>query len=238
MADIQHWPSWIQTSLGTPIELYASPSFRWGQHLRPILLFGGVHGDEPEGVALAQATLDWLKSEYQKGEGRGSSTDFCPWLLIPCLNPDGYHQKQRTNARGVDLNRNYPASNWQPQAEKNRYWPGPAPGSEPETQGIVRLIREERPRLVIHCHSWEPCIVYTGEPGANDARRLAQVTGYEARDHIGYPTPGSLSHFAWHDQGIPVICIEAQEKSPLSEVWPRFKDGIAAIFRDTSPRIP
>jgi hypothetical protein len=235
VADIQHWPHWGKTAFGSFIELYASPEFHWSQNTNPILFFGGVHGDEPEGVALAQATLSWL-TQYHQEDG---NTPLCPWLLIPCLNPDGYKAKKRVNGRGVDLNRNYPASNWSPQSEQNRYWPGPNGGSEPETQIIVQIIQQERPRLIIHCHSWEPCIVVTGPPGNHDARRLAEASGYTLQEHIGYPTPGSLSHYGWHDHQIPVICIEEQELlTDLTQSWPRFKKGIQAIFRDTSLRIP
>ena len=33
-------------------------------------------------------------------------------MFIPCLNPDGMQLGRRTNANGVDLNRNFPTKNW------------------------------------------------------------------------------------------------------------------------------
>jgi protein MpaA len=190
---------------------------------------GGVHGDEPEGVELAKKTLEWLKTQ--------SPDDVAPWILIPCLNKDGFANQTRVNGRGVDLNRNYPSSDWQPAAAKERYNPGPQPMSEPEIQGVVELIETFRPRLVIHCHSWKPMIVYTGEPGKKDSERLGQSSGYEVNADIGYPTPGSLGQYGWSDLKIPVICIEEQDElSELSPIWPRFAEGIKAIFRDKSLR--
>jgi predicted deacylase len=138
--------SWARTALGKPIALYASFPLEKMRGLRPILLVGGVHGDEPEGVWLAEGTLAFLEREPQAVR--------VPWVLIPCLNEDGIAKGQRGNGRGVDLNRNYPARNWSPAFEKERYHPGPSPGSEPETQAVVKLIETLRPRLLVHCHSW------------------------------------------------------------------------------------
>ncbi len=220
--------SWKKTVLGSDISLFASAPLAELREKNPILLMGGIHGDEPEGVALAEATLQWLKN---------AAEELAPWVLIPCLNRDGFQRKTRVNGRGVDLNRNYPSKNWSPQFEKERYYPGPAAGSEPEIQGVIELLQNLRPRLAIHCHSWQPCVVATGSRSLTDARRLAEASGYEVQDSIGYPTPGSLSQYGWHDLQIPVICIEEQELlSDLSVVWPRFATGMQSIFRDLSLR--
>jgi protein MpaA len=215
---------WAKSVKGQSIPLWKSAD----SPVRPILLIGGVHGDEPEGVALAEECLAWLKSN--------SAQKVTPWVVVPCLNPDGFAAKERTNGNGVDLNRNYPSRNWSPVATAPRYSPGPHPGSEPEVQALVKLISEVRPQLLIHCHSWKPCVVFTGEPARADALALARASGYEATADIGYPTTGSLSQYGWHDKGIPVICIEAEENSPLAEVWPKFKSGLVEIFTNLSPR--
>jgi hypothetical protein len=189
---------------------------------------GGVHGDEPEGVRLAQDTLRWLTS---------TASTVCPWILIPCLNVDGFKQGTRVNGRGVDLNRNYPSRDWSPEFSKDRYYPGPIPGSEPEIQAVVDLIQSHQPRLLIHCHSWQPCIVGTGEIARLDTERLAKSSGYKAVDEIGYPTPGSLSRFGWHDHSIPVICIEEQEHlHDFDSIWPRFQLGMREVFEDLGSR--
>ncbi|MEN0058289.1 MAG: murein peptide amidase A, partial [Bdellovibrio sp.] len=75
---IFHQSSWARTSQGTPIELYKkththSPA--------PILFIGGVHGDEPEGVRLAQDLLLWL----QQAE-TSLAASLRSWILIPCIN--------------------------------------------------------------------------------------------------------------------------------------------------------
>jgi protein MpaA len=230
-----HLPTWKKTALGTPIELFASAPLETLSTLKPILLIGGVHGDEPEGVQLAQSTLSWLEAWTKSNTS--AETALCPWILIPCLNVDGFKKKTRVNGRGVDLNRNYPSADWSQTHKAARYYPGTAAGSEPETQAIVELLRSATPRLVIHCHSWNPMIVGTGERAQIDANRLAKSSGYEAVPEIGYPTPGSLSRFGWHDHKIPIICIEEQDDlDDLSKIWPRFAAGMKEIFLDHSTR--
>ena len=227
-----HIPNWKTTTLGSPIELYSSPSLNDLKSLRPILLMGGVHGDEPEGVRLATDTLKWLKSDSAAGNAR-----LCPWIVVPCLNVDGFKNKTRVNGRGVDLNRNYPSSDWSAEAKAERYSPGAKPASEIETQAVVELIRDFNPRLIIHCHSWKPCIVGTGASAQLDTERLARASGYEGTADIGYPTPGSLSSFGYHDKKIPVICIEENDQvTDYDAIWPRFEKGIKEIFYDLSDR--
>lgn len=217
---------WAFSAKGNPIALVSSGQ-NYTQSTRPILIIGGVHGDEPEGVWLSEHLIDWLSITPTQ----------IPWLVVPCINPDGYSENKRTNGNGVDLNRNFPCPNWTTDHKQERYYPGPFAGSEPESQALIKLISEQKPQLIIHCHSWEPCIVYTGEPGKQDADKLAKSSGYLARPDIGYPTPGSLGEYGWKMCGIPVICIEEQEGEKKENIWPHFKAGFEAIFADLRLRI-
>ncbi|OQW50254.1 MAG: hypothetical protein A4S09_00220 [Proteobacteria bacterium SG_bin7] len=217
---------WAVSTLGHRIELFFSPNFQWRENAKPLLFIGGVHGDEYEGVELAAQTLLWLDSIYQSD----STTEISPWVLIPCINPDGYKSNQRTNGRGVDLNRNFPARDWSPRIKSSRYNPGTFPASEPEVRALANFIVRYSPRLVIHCHSWHPSITFTGNEAPVEAKILGETTGYSVQPDIGYPTPGSLGQFAWLEQQIPVICIEEQEGTAVESVWPHFESGIKKIF--------
>lgn len=224
---IIHQRTWAHSASGKSIELYKKKHTPRTEHFQdsPILFVGGVHGDEPEGVHLATKLLEWLQ-ENAKNETK----EIIPWILIPCLNPDGYSQNERTNGNGVDLNRNFPARDWEPLAKAPRYYPGPSPGSEPEIQALVKLIEDEKPHLIVHFHSWKPCVVYTGKTGAKAAEVLATGTGYECHEDIGYPTPGSLGQYGWLEHQIPVVCIEEQEHIDLELVWPHFKTGLELLL--------
>jgi len=232
MMEICALKTWTRTDLNTAVSLFASAPLAQLEGTRPILFLGGVHGDEPLGVELAQKTLDHLISDAKKTHHEIKT----PWILIPVLNVDGYARNTRVNGRGVDLNRNYPAQSWSSIAKEPRYNPGPHAGSEAEIQALSQLILRQRPRLVIHCHSWKPMIVCAGDPGLKDAQHLADASGYPVVPEIGYPTPGSLSQFGWVDNKIPVICIEESDEASPQEVWPRFAQGVREIFLDASPR--
>lgn len=219
---------WKKTALGTAIDLFASHPLADLKGKSPILIMGGIHGDEPEGVRLAHDILKWLKD---------APRPIVPWIMIPCLNVDGFQKNTRVNGQGVDLNRNYPSTNWSKKYNEPRYYPGITAASELEIQAVVELIEQVSPRLIIHCHSWNPCIVGTGERAQKDALRLSQSSGYQVVPEIGYPTPGSLSQYGWHDHQIPIICIEEQEHlENLDEIWPRFAKGISEILYDFSDR--
>ena len=192
------------------------------------LFIGGVHGDEPEGVRLAEDLSRWLQKNHSQVNE--------PWTLIPCLNVDGYAHNSNRNSRGVDLNRNFPTRTWTSVARSERYNPGPAPGSELEVQAVVNCIDLLKPDLILHFHSWDPCIVYTGEPGKKAAEMIARPTPYEVTTDIGHPTPGSLGDYGWWDCGIPVLCVEAQKQSDLATVWPIFQPGFVDLLLSPKAR--
>jgi protein MpaA len=225
-AKIIHQTSWARSSRGTPIELYKKTHMRDGKATAPILFVGGVHGDEPEGVHLAREFLKWL----DHSEATAADSILHSWILVPCINVDGYASGQRTNHNGVDLNRNFPSHDWSAEAKAPRYFPGPAPGSEYEIQAMVELIITEKPRLIVHFHSWEPCVVYTGAKGKVASEILAGQTGYPVREDIGYPTPGSLGQYGWLEHHVPVVCIEEQEHTDLEKVWPHFEPGLTKLM--------
>ena len=98
---------------------------------------------------------------------------------MPDLNPDGHAAKRRTNARGVDLNRNFPGT-WRDLATSR-----PAPGPEVETRLAMRLIRRLRPDVTIWFHQPQDLVRATGP----ERRRRATVRS--ARPHAVPPAPAA-----------------------------------------------
>lgn len=166
-----------------------------------VLLLGGVHGDEIEGVIMTSGLLQ----EFLKSYPYSLQT-----ILVPTVNPDGVLLKTRCNFSGVDLNRNLPTRDWTAQVLNPRYNPGPAAGSEPENQALLNLISTFSPDFIISFHSWKPMINFNG-PSRHLAEIINKHTGYEVTSDIGYPTPGSLGTWAGGERQIPTLTYEIEQ---------------------------
>lgn len=143
--------------LGRPIR-----AWRLGEPgRRKVVLISTMHGNEP-------ATRRILESLRDGGRIRGIDL----WV-IPTYNPDGLARGTRRNARGVDLNRNFPYA-W---ADLDgSYESGARPASEPETRAVMRFLRDVRPLRVISFH--QPLFgVDTDTKDPRFARRLARALG-------------------------------------------------------------
>jgi hypothetical protein len=122
-----------------------------------ILLDGGHHGDEYLATELVLAYVGALLVAAQSGDG--SVADALARVeihAVPVVNPDGAVRGVRGNARGVDLNRNYPHG-WggvgSSDAPDSPFYRGTGAASEPETQAMVELVRALRPDLWVGAHA-------------------------------------------------------------------------------------
>ncbi|MEO8168307.1 MAG: M14 family zinc carboxypeptidase, partial [bacterium] len=120
---------------------------------------------------------------------------------------------KRTNARGVDINRNFPTKNWSPVAANNRYSPGPSPSSEPETRLVMDLIAQYEPRLIISIHGDLHMINYDG-PAKEIAERM---------------TPGSLGTYAGVERNIPIITLELPPVG-IDEAWEQNREALLDVI--------
>ena len=89
-----------------------------------------------------------------RGGGIGIPAGLDLWV-IDTLNPDGDAQRQRGNAHGVDLNRNWP-NLWTYIAPTSSlfdsHYSGPSPLSEPETQAMHSFLLQVRPNRLVSLH--------------------------------------------------------------------------------------
>lgn len=191
------------TPLGLPIQ-----AWRFRNPGPKVLILGGVHGDEREGVVAA---LGLLRSFQQSFAYRLDLT------LVPRFNEEGVLFNSRMNSRGVDLNRNLPTRDWSPEIKTPRYNPGPHPGSEPENQALARFIESENPVFVLSLHSWHPVLNVNGDC-RGEAETLSRLTGYKIDDDIGYPTPGCLGTFAGLERRSPTLTYEIERGLIPAEV--------------------
>ena len=194
---------------GRPIALHELP-FPTAR----LLVFGGIHGDEPSSVeavvelAVRRLTMTAAPPSPTSAEARPlgpAAADGRLWLL-PGLNPDGLTAGRKNSAADVDLNRNFPARNFD-RAHAPGYDPGPHPLSEPETAALAHFIEEERVDAVVAVHAPFACVNYDG-PAEAWARAVSTACGWPVRPQIGYPTPGSLGSWLGVDLGVPILTLE------------------------------
>lgn len=192
----------------------------WGHHLferevvtKPaklrVLVIGGIHGDE---LSASSLVLHWIKLAEQTPLN-------VHWRFVPLINPDGMLNQppQRTNAHGVDLNRNFPTPKWEEEApnywnnrvkKDPRRYPGPMPISEPESQWIYQEMERWKPNLVVSVHAPFGVLDFDG-PNVPP-----QQLGRLYLDQVGI-YPGSLGNFGGVHKRVPVVTIELSKAAEL-----------------------
>jgi murein peptide amidase A len=126
---------------------------------RRVVLVSTMHGDEPHTRRILETLRD------------GRPVRGIDLWVLPTYNPDGLAGGTRRNARGVDLNRNFP-HRWKDLDGSHES--GPRPASEPETRAVMAFLEEVDPRRVISFH--QPLHgVDTDTKDAGFARRLARA---------------------------------------------------------------
>jgi N-acetylmuramoyl-L-alanine amidase/Zinc carboxypeptidase len=137
-----------------------------------LLVVGDVHGNERAGERIV--------ARLRRAHPHGVQL----WL-VRTANPDGAAADTRQNARGVDLNRNFPYR-WRP-GPRGTFYPGPKAASEPETQALMRLVRRVRPQIAVYYHQ-HLGITVRARGGAQVAleRAYARRTGLPLRSLPNY----------------------------------------------------
>jgi len=183
---------------------------------RVVLVVGQVHGDEPGGRRVIAAVR------------REAAPEGSMIVTVATANPDGAAARTRGNARGVDLNRNFPGD-WRG-GPRGRYWPGPRADSEPETRWVRRLVRTVRPDVTVWLH--QPYGLVHLTPGAS--RTLVRTYARRVR----LPTKGLPRYFGtasgWQNRTFPgtsAFVVELGAARPTDPEVRRHVRAILAIAR-------
>jgi hypothetical protein len=170
-----------------------------------ILVFGQIHGDEPEAGELALIWIERVLSIPAKNT----------WRIVPRLNPDGGALKTRTNQNNIDLNRNFPTKDWEELALKEweaktgknpRRFSGNVGGSEPETKCAIKQIEDFKPDVIVSIHTPYGLLDYDGPKS-----KRVKFSGLPWQSLGTFP--GSLGRYMWVERNVPVLTIELKTDS-------------------------
>jgi len=189
-----------------------------------LLVFAGIHGEEPETTFLLSRVL------------RAFDDNFDSVAFILCANPDGMTLGTRGNANGVDLNRNFNTQNFSTEKVGSRsileaprdtlLSPGVAAESEPETQALVALIEKLKPASVISMHAPMGCV--DAPQKTKLVEDLMATFNLPWLPDIGYKTPGSFG--TWCGEcGLECVTLELPRMS-LEHLFDRYGKAFAEFL--------
>lgn len=210
--------------LGAPLQYYPASGNT------ELLVVAGIHGEEPETTFLLSRALRHLSHVLEHT------------AVVLCANPDGTAMGTRGNASGVDLNRNFPTSNWKQGSvgsrsvlERNRdtvLSAGVAPASEPETRALVDLVRNLRPRSILSMHAPLGCV--DAPERTMLVAALQGVFGLPWVPDVGYETPGSLGTWC-NENATECVTLELPRMS-LELLYDRYGEAYAQFLAQPVPR--
>ncbi len=191
------------------------------------LIMAGIHGDEQAGIGIVRRLGRYLDRNPHLLSGRKV-------VIVPIANPDAVARNQRGNANGIDINRNFAASN-----RINNKTFGYRSLTEPESRAIAQIISRHKPDRIVTIHQPLACIDYDG-PALALAQRMARYCRLAVRK-LG-SRPGSLGSYAGVTLGIATITLELPEAKGRTvfntqSLWRSYSRSLMAaiLYPDTPP---
>lgn len=203
-------------------------SVRVGAGKKTLICTGGVHGRESVNpTVLVKMTKEYC-AKYPKELEETSI------LFLPLLNPDGYEialhrdKEWKYNARGVDINRNFPCRSYRKQK------PEDMPLSEVESRILADIFQREDSIGYIDFHSrgreiyWYRAAMDTAynKRAKKIARALCECNGYRlgtaADELLECTSGGNTVQYYSENYQLPAITVETiaeEAEFPLHEKW-------------------
>jgi predicted deacylase len=222
-------------SIGRSAEQRDIAVLTFGDGPRPVLLIGGLHtGPEDNTRVLAEQVATYFAANP------GAVPASITLVILPSANPDGTAHGIHTNARGVDLNRNWPSADWvaeacHPTTGCTPFLGGDAPLSEPETQALFRAIETLQPEITAVWHSEAPVVEANEAPLAEQyARAYGAAAGYDYIDEWNaYDITGELIDALEQQLGLAAMDIELSACCEVTpEEFERNLNGVLALLAE------
>ncbi|MBI2606050.1 MAG: succinylglutamate desuccinylase/aspartoacylase family protein [Deltaproteobacteria bacterium] len=159
-----------------------------------------MHGDEITGRELMMSLIEDLVKGYGKDERIAELVDNTEIFIMPSMNPDGSFARQRANANGADLNRDFPDFS----TDDNQNTPE---NRQPETQALMRFQAARHFALSANFHGGAEVVNYpwdtTPELHPQDALVKGLSLAYASkvpymRDSSEFPG-GITNGYAWYE---------------------------------------
>ncbi|GJM23859.1 MAG: hypothetical protein DHS20C16_02740 [Phycisphaerae bacterium] len=189
----------------------------WGRDT--VLIIATIHGDEAAGTPLVARLAEHLQDNPKLLKGRKI-------IIMPVANPDGYVHNSRFNVSGVDLNRNFPADNFDASQRHGAF-----ALCEPESRAIKSVLDKYKPSRIVSIHQPVACIDYDG-PAAELASAMGRHTNLPVK-RIG-SRPGSLGSYAGLTLSTPIITFELPATASSMDqetLWNAYGESLLAAIR-------
>ncbi len=243
-------------TIGESAEGRAIPAFSLGRGEMKIICTAAIHACESFTTNYILYVVDRYAHGYAAdGTVAGLSyreiLDSVTFVIVPMINPDGVnialngpdaaadpakvramdltgidYDGWKTNANGVDLNRNFPY-NWSgtfsgtthPAA---RYYAGPSAASEPEVKALIELFASTDFALAVDFHIYGEVIYWKDngryrlkEEMAPLVNRLFEITGFEEAGEMDVSEFGGyLENYVRNTYNRYAITVELATASP------------------------
>jgi len=238
-----------------------------------VLIVATHHAREWVATEMSMRLIKYLTTNYGSDARVTDLLDNVEIWIVPVGNPDGYQYTftnerlwrknlrdnngdgQITIADGVDINRNFP-NHWGLDDEgsspvwSSETYRGTAPNSEPETQALMDLIRENDFKFALSYHTYGNLILYpwgwqVSTPSLDDPIFVAQ-SGTDSNPAIFdslldqgynpgvsadlYTTNGEFTDWAYGELGIPAYTVELTDFFGFT--FPDDEDMVQTVFED------
>ena len=221
-----------------------------GSGKKVLYMDANVHAAEVASTLFLTRFLSEIINDYEQGnKSIKDALKDVKIALIPCMNPDGYEiynfgieslknkdlwwyknkdlidfNNIKSNANGVDLNRNFPTQNTgmvfkgktliknvslEKTTSSTKYFNGYSVGSEPETKAAMYFMIKHYKNVYayINLHS-QGRVIYAGKPNLSKefnkitldfAKKVSKINGYVvhglASEEVGEGNDGSVTDF-------------------------------------------